>query len=300
VVRGNGRLVRAVGWVLTALLSVAAAPAPEELAVEVAAAGDVACDPDYRPRPGECADAQTAELLEGADLVLMLGDGQYPDGALERYQRGYGRTWGRHRERTRPVPGNHEYGTPGARGYFAYFGERAGPTGLGYYAFQAGSWELVALNSNCWAVGGCGPGSAQYRWLAERLAARRGPCLLAYWHHPLFSAGRYTGREELRPWWELLYQHGATLVLTAHDHNYQRFPPLDPQGQPGARGVRQFVVGTGGRNLYRARGGVFPRPEALHDDRFGVLRLRLHPGRYEWTFVTTEGTVLDRGEAPCP
>jgi hypothetical protein len=117
------------------------------------------------------------------------------------------------------------------------------------------------LNSNCWAVGGCGPGSAQHRWLAERLAARRGPCLLAYWHHPLFSAGRYTGREELRPWWELLYQHGAALVLTAHDHNYQRLPPLDPQGQPGARGVRQFVVGTGGRNLYRARGGVFPRPE---------------------------------------
>lgn len=266
----------------------------------VAAAGDVACDPDSPARPGECADADTARLLEGADLVLMLGDGQYPDGALERYQKGYGRTWGRYRDRTRPVPGNHEYQTPGARGYFAYFGELAGRPGLGYYAFEAGGWLFLALNSNCWAVGGCGPDSPQYRWLAAQLAPARGRCVLAYWHHPLFTAGRYSGYESVRSWWELLARHNAAVVLTAHDHNYQRFPALDGNGRPSARGVRPFVVGTGGRNLYRAwRQGPL-QPEVLRDDRFGVLRLQLLPGRYGWAFTGTDGAVLDSGAAPCP
>ncbi len=289
--------------VLLVAMAAAGPGAPErgqEGGLAVAAAGDVACDPEAPARPGECADADTARLLEGADLVLMLGDGQYPDGALERYQKGYGRTWGGYRDRTRPVPGNHEYGTPGARGYFAYFGELAGPPGLGYYAFEAGGWLFLALNSNCWAVGGCGPESPQHRWLEERLAASRARCVLAYWHHPLFTAGRYTGYEPVRPWWELLSRHGAAVVLTAHDHNYQRFPPLDEHGRPSVRGVRQFVVGTGGRNLYRARRHGPVQPEALRDDRFGVLRLQLLPGRYRWAFTATDGAVLDSGAAACP
>lgn len=268
--------------------------------VLVAAAGDVACDPDGQPRRGECAEAETASLLEGADLVLMLGDGQYPDGALDRYRRGYARTWGRYRGRTRPVPGNHDYGTPQAQGYFGYFGELAGPPGRGYYAFHAGGWRFVALNSNCWAVGGCGPDSPQYRWLAEQLAGARGRCVLAYWHHPAFTAGRYSGYEPVRPWWELLARAGVAVVLAAHDHNYQRFPPLDGAGRASGWGVRQFVVGTGGRNLYRARRHGPILPEVLRDDRFGVLRLRLLPGRYEWAFVAAGGEVLDRGAAPCP
>lgn len=289
----------ALAWLGTAWL-VAAVPPPEEPALEVAAAGDVACDPDHTPRPGECADGKTAELLEGADLVLMLGDGQYPDGARDRYRRGYARTWGRFRDRTRPVPGNHDYGTPGAHGYFAYFGDLAGPRGLGYYAVDLGPWRLLALNSNCWAVGGCGPDSPQYRWLAQRLAERPGACVLAFWHHPVFSAGRYTGQGELRPWWRLLARGRAALVLVGHDHNYQRFPPLGPEGQPDPRGVQQFVVGTGGRNLYRARHLGPASPELVRDDQFGVLRLRLLPGRYSWTFVSTSGAVLDRGESACP
>jgi hypothetical protein len=303
---GTGR--QTVGWaalvaaVLLGLLTSARVGAAVQGSegVVVAAAGDVACDPDGQPRPGECKEAETASLLEGADVVLMLGDGQYPDGALERYRRGYGRTWGRYRDRTRPVPGNHDYGTPGARGYFDYFGELAGPAGLGYYAFDAGGWRFLALNSNCWAAGGCGPTSPQYRWLAEQLGEARGTCVLAYWHHPLFTAGRYSGYEPVRPWWDLLARHGTALVLAGHDHNYQRFPPLDAEGRPSARGVRQFVVGTGGRNLYRARRPAPVAPDRLVDDRFGVLRLRLFPGRYEWAFVAAGGEVLDRGSAPCP
>lgn len=292
-----GRNVLLMGVLATGLA--VAAPPPEPVQLEVAAAGDVACDPDSAVGTRECADAQTAQLLEGADVVLLLGDGQYPDGALDRYRRGYGRTWGRFRERTRPVPGNHDYGTPGARGYFAYFGDLAGPPGLGYYALDLGPWRLVTLNSNCWAVGGCGPDSPQYRWLAERLVERPNACILAFWHHPVFSAGRYAGQQELRPWWRLLYGRAA-LVLAGHDHNYQRFRPLGPEGQPDPAGVRQFVVGTGGRNLYRARRAGPVLPELVRDDHFGVLRLRLHSGGYLWSFVSTTGAVLDRGESACP
>lgn len=293
-------------WVVATGL-VAASVSPEPVGLEVAAAGDVACDPDYAlgTNPSlnfvgvrECADAQTARLLEGADVVLLLGDGQYPDGALDRYRRGYGRTWGRFRERTRPVPGNHDYGTSGAQGYFAYFGEAAGPPGLGYYALDLGPWRILALNSNCWAVGGCGPDSPQYRWLAQRLVERPDACILAFWHHPVFSAGRYAGQQELRAWWQLLYRRAA-LVLAGHDHNYQRFPPTSPEGQPDPAGVRQFVVGTGGRNLYRARRAGPVLPEVVRDDHFGVLRLRLLSSGYRWRFVSIAGDVLDRGESSC-
>lgn len=267
--------------------------------VRVAAAGDVACDPDA-PRPrGECADEQTAELLEGADAVLMLGDGQYPDGALGRYRRGYARTWGRFLDRTWPVPGNHEYGTRGASGYFAYFGQRAGPRGLGFYSVRLGGWRLLAVNSNCWAVGGCGAGSRQYRWLVHELARKGERCVLAFWHHPRFSWGRYSGYAPVAPLWEALYEHRADVLLAAHDHNYQRFGRLDAEGRPDGQGVRQFVVGTGGRNLYRALRRGHVRPEFVRDDRFGVLRLDLYHDRYTWEFVTTRGEVLDRGASPC-
>ncbi len=295
---------RKVAVVAVALvgLGVAVGHAPSQAPTEpvrVGAAGDIACAPEAPRAPGECADAETAELLEGADAVLMLGDGQYPDGALERYRAGYGRTWGRFLDRTWAVPGNHEYLTPGAQGYFAYFGPRAGPPGLGFYSVRLGSWRIFALNSNCWAVGGCGPGSRQYRWLLQELTHAREACLLAFWHHPRFSWGRYTGYEPVAPLWEAFYQYGGDLVLTGHDHNYQRFGQLDATGRPDHRGVRQFVVGTGGRNLYRALGRGDARPEFLRDDRFGVLRIELYPDRYAWAFVTTRSEVLDRGTTPC-
>lgn len=271
-----------------------------EDAYVVVAAGDVACDPATPRTEFACRDADTAAFLEGADAVLMLGDGQYPDGSLERYRAAYHRTWGRYLSITHPVPGNHEYQTPRARGYFAYFGDRAGDPERGYYAFRLGKWLLLALNSNCWAVGGCGGGSAQYRWLRETLATSPAPCTLAFWHHPLFTAGRYTGFLEVRPWWELLYAAGAELVLSGHDHNYQRYPPLDPRGRADPRGIRQFVVGTGGRSLYRLRPDPLGAREAATDRSFGVLRLELRPGGYSWRFLAVGGTQFsDRGSGTC-
>jgi len=281
--------------ILAALLAVP--PVEAQRVYLVAAAGDVACDPQER---SWCRDEATAELLEGADLVLMLGDGQYRDGALWKYRTAYHRTWGRYKSITRPVPGNHEYGTPGGSGYFAYFGAAAGPAGSGYYSFDLGPWHLVALNSNCWAVGGCGPGSPQHRWLAADLAARPGRCTLAFWHHPLYTAGRYAGFPEVRPFWELLHAAGADVVLNGHDHNYQRYAPMDPQGRRDPRGIREFVVGTGGRSLYRLRPDPLATREAATDRTFGVLRLRLEPGGYAWEFIAVSGAAFtDRGSGRC-
>ncbi len=266
----------------------------------VVAAGDVACDSTMPRTEHTCRDDETAALLEGADAVLMLGDGQYPDGRLERYRAAYHRTWGRYRAITYPVPGNHEYQTPKAQGYFAYFGERAGTPEQGYYAFRLGSWLLVALNSNCLAVGGCREGSRQYRWLRELLATQSAPCTLAFWHHPLFTAGRYTGFAEVRPWWELLYRAGAELVLSGHDHNYQRYTPLDPWGRRDPLGIRQFVVGTGGRSLYRLRPDPLGAREAATDRAFGVLRLELRSDGYAWQFLPVSGASFsDSGSGRC-
>jgi hypothetical protein len=281
--------------VVAALLAVP--PVEAQRAYLVAAAGDVACDPRER---GRCRDDATAGLLEGADAVLMLGDGQYRDGALWKYRTAYHRTWGRYKTITRPVPGNHEYGAPGASGYFAYFGAAAGPAGSGYYSFDLGPWHLVALNSNCWAVGGCGPGSPQYRWLAADLAAHPSRCTLAFWHHPLYTAGRYTGFPDVRPFWELLYAAGAEVVLNGHDHNYQRYAPMDPHGRRDPRGIREFVVGTGGRSLYRLRPDPLAAREAATDRTFGVLRLRLEPGGYTWEFAAVSSAAFtDRGSGRC-
>lgn len=266
----------------------------------VAAAGDVACPPGMLRTDFACRDADTAALLEGADVVLMLGDGQYPDGALERYQAAYHRTWGRYLRITHPVPGNHEYQTPRARDYFAYFGARAGDPERGYYAFRLGQWLLLALNSNCWAVGGCGGGSPQYRWLREVLVTNSASCILAFWHHPLFTTGRYAGFPEVRPFWELLYAAGAEMVLSGHDHNYQRYAPLDSQGRTDSRGIRQFVVGTGGRSLYRLRPDPLGAREAATDRSFGVLRLELWRNGYSWQFLAVgEARFSDHGSGAC-
>ncbi|MDR5710184.1 MAG: metallophosphoesterase [Armatimonadota bacterium] len=285
--------------VVAFLASVGIWGAPERPYV-VVAAGDVACSPEIPRMESACRDADTAAFLEGADAVLMLGDGQYPDGALGRYRAAYHRTWGRYLRITHPVPGNHEYQTPRARGYFAYFGDRAGDPEHGYYAFRLGRWLLLALNSNCWAVEGCGGGSPQYRWLREVLATSSARCILAFWHHPLFTAGRYTGFPEVRPFWELLQAAGAELVLSGHDHNYQRYAPLDSRGRITPRGIRQFVVGTGGRNLYRLRPDPLGAREAATDRSFGVLRLELWPDGYSWRFLAVgDAQFSDHGSETC-
>jgi 3',5'-cyclic AMP phosphodiesterase CpdA len=233
--------------------------------------------------------------------VLTLGDTVYDDGSTEQFTRCYLPSWGRFRDRTRPVPGNHDYQTAGAGGYHGFFGPRAGPPGTGWYSFDLGQWHLVALNSNCAAVGGCQPGSRQERWLRADLNAHPARCTLAFWHHPRFSSGTTHGSDPaVGGLWLALYQAGADVVLTGHEHNYERFAPLDPSGRVDpATGVREFVVGTGGESHYPL-GSPLPGSQARDSGTFGVLRLQLRPLGYDWRFLPAQGgSFKDSGTGAC-
>jgi calcineurin-like phosphoesterase family protein len=281
----------------------------------IAAAGDIACDPTSSSFNGglgsssSCHQKATSDLLTGASLaaVLPLGDLQYENGTLAAFQQSYDLSWGRVKEITHPVPGNHEYHTTAAAGYFDYFNGTgnangsAGNRSTGYYSFEVGAWHLIALNSNCSRVGGCGPGSPQEQWLRQDLAASTADCTLAYWHHPLFSSGTHTpGISSAKPLFQALYDHGADLVLTGHDHNYERFAPQDPNGALDlTRGLRQFVVGTGGKSHY-AQITPVPNSEVRNSDTHGVLELTLHATGYEWRFAPESGkTFTDSGSDSC-
>ena len=245
-----------------------AAKAAGQRSTTLLAAGDIAsCASD--------GDEQTATLLDTLPgTVLTLGDTAYDDGSADQFTRCYLPSWGRFRDRTYPAPGNHDYQTAGASGYYGFFGPRAGQPGKGWYSFDRGRWHLIALNSNCDEVGGCQPGSEQERWLRADLAAHPARCTLAFWHHPRFSSGTTHGSDPaVGGLWLALYQAGADVVLVGHEHNYERFAPLDPLGgvDP-AKGVREFVVGTG-RSHYRF-GSPLPGSEARNSDSFGLLELQ--------------------------
>lgn len=278
------------------LFGTGAAAAPVTLAV----AGDVACAVDEPVTPNACQMAATAELIEKADVnaVLALGDLQYPAGALSDFNASYDRTWGAFRAKTYPVPGNHEYRTPGAAGYFAYFGPRAGDPERGYYSFDLSGWHVVALNSECSAVGGCEADSPQGRWLEADLRAHPARCTLAFWHIPRFSSGVHGTHPQLRGLWDPLEAAGAELVLNAHDHLYERLAPQTNNAQQNPRGIRAFVVGTGGGDLYPA---LLPAPnrEVLVTGAFGVLFLTLTTDGYRWQFKTVDGAVRDAGRGTC-
>lgn len=251
---------------------------------------------------GGSGDDATANLLDGiAGTVFTLGDNAYPNGSVTDYANCYGPTWGRHRSRTRPAPGNHEYNTPGAAGYFGYFGSAAGDPSKGYYSYDLGSWHVVVLNSNCAEVGGCAGGSPQESWLRQDLAASTKPCTVAYWHHPLFTSGAQHGPEtEMRPIYQALYDANAEVVMSGHNHEYERFAPQDPNGTADPnRGIREFVVGTGGESHYDF-GAAQPNSEVRNADTFGVLRLSLHSNSYDWQFVPESGTSFtDAGHGTC-
>ena len=279
----------------------------------IAAAGDIACDPadgNYNGGSGTasaCRQLDTSNLLTGGRLarVLTLGDNQYENGALSKFLASYDPSWGRVKDITSPALGNHEYGTAGAAGHFDYFngsGVQAGPAGergKGYYSFDVGSWHLIAINSNCAAVGGCHAGSTQEQWLKADLEAHAAACTLAYWHHPRFSSGPHGNSAELAPIWQTLYDHGADVVLAGHDHDYERFGPQDPAGNAdAARGLREFVVGTGGKTHY-VTGTPKPNSEVRNSDSFGVLELTLGASSYGWRFVPAVGTFTDEGRDDC-
>jgi hypothetical protein len=269
----------------------------------IAAAGDIACG-SAPPPTAPCRHSQTSDILVHGrlDAVLTLGDNQYEAGSLADFQSSYDPTWGRVKGITHPVPGNHEYLTSGAAGYFGYFGAAAGDPTKGYYSFDLGRWHIIALNSNCPSVGGCDEGSLQERWLRADLAAHQNACTLAYWHHPRFTSGSvHQSDPRTGAFWQALYESHADVVLTGHQHNYERFAPQSPAGNADpSNGIRQFVVGTGGKDLYSFDSAPAPNSVVRNSSTFGVLKIILRPTSYEWRFIPEAGgTFTDAGTGTC-
>ena len=270
-------------------------PAKAESVAVLVGAGDIA---DCASLAGAEATAQLLEKIPGT--VMAVGDLAYPDGKPENFAC-YDKTWGRVKDRTRPAPGNHEFHSAGAAYYFQYFGAAAGEPSKGYYSYELGSWHIVVLNSECFEAGGCDKDSAQGKWLREDLAAHPVACTLAYFHKPLFSSGGAHGDDlNIKPLWDALYEANADVVVSGHDHDYERFAPQTPEGKADVtRGIREFVAGTGGKN-HRPFSAPHANSEVRDTTAFGVLKLTLLPGRYEWEFVPEAGkTFTDSGQGTC-
>lgn len=288
------------------------APAAEAVTVlandpVLVAVGDIACDPNDLSFNGgsgtasRCRQATTAALASAAGpaVVATLGDSQYESATSAAYAASYDKSWGRLRAITRPAVGNHEYRTPGAADYFSYFGSNAGSASRGYYSYDIGQWHVVVLNSNC-SIVSCAAGSAQERWLRADLAAHPRRCTLAYMHHPRFSSGSHGPATSMAPFWKALYDHRADVVLAGHDHGYERFAKIRPDGvRDTATGMRSWVVGTGGKN-YRTFSVVDPNSLVRNSSTFGVLRLKLGVDGYTWKFLAQSGsTFTDSGTGSC-
>ena len=263
-------------------------PPPPQTAV-IVGAGDI----------GMCGSAgpeRTATLLDSIDgTVFTAGDNAYFQGTAGQFAQCYDPSWGRHKDRTYPAPGNHEYETPGASAYFSYFGDRAGTPGLGYYAFIAGPWRVVSLNSNVAAS----DGSPQMQWLRNDLTMNRPRCVAAIWHHPLFSSGQNGPSPVMRDMWRALRELGADIVIVGHDHLYERFARQDENGRATSDGLRQFTVGTGGAELTNVVRSS-PNSEARMANIFGVLKLTLSAESYSWQFIAAPpSTYTDTGSDTC-
>lgn len=279
-------LVAVLAVVMTALLAGCQAPT-----ATLIAAGDIAdCN-----NQGDEATAALLDEMEGT--IVALGDFAYEDGTAENFAECYEPNWGRHKERTIPVIGNNEYDPGGPQPYLDYFGEAAAPGGTLWHSTQVGSWHLIVLDSNC-AQAGCDAASEQVAWLIDDLAASNARCTMAAMHHPRWSSG--TENRNLGPIWVALYEAGVDVVLSAHEHAYERFAPLTPDGQvDDDRGIRSFVVGTGGGGLTEYDGQA-AHSEAMDHETWGVLRMSLRPDSYDWEFVPVAGsTFTDRGSSVC-
>ncbi len=269
-------------------IQIAAAPAqPGAVQDVLVGAGDIAgCDQNN--------DEATARLLDQTSgTVFTAGDNAYSDGTAKEYRDCYDPTWGRHKARTRPSPGNHDYGTSNASGYFGYFGASAGP---GYYSYDVGGWHVMSLNSNISADSG----SPQYQWLRGDLDSSHTACSAAYWHHPVFSSGEHGNNSKMQAIWRLLYDHGVDVIISGHDHNYERFAPQDADARPDPiRGIREFIVGTGGASQ-RAFSTIRANSEVRDTGTFGVLKLTLRTNGYDWEFVPVAGrSFRDAGTGTC-
>src|SRR5271165_655806 len=292
---GTGTILGAAIMLVGAYANSQAASRPADSSAVLIGAGDIA----------DCSDLSgaeaTAKLLEqNSGTVMAVGDLAYPDGNKENFAC-YDKTGGRVKSRTRPAAGNHEFHSTGATFYFQYFGPAAGDPKDGYYSYELGTWHIIVLNSECAEVAGCNAGSRQEKWLRADLAAHPTACTLAYWHKPLFSSGDKHGNDpEIQPLWQALYEANADVVVNGHDHDYERFAPQDPDAKPDPkRGIREFVAGTGGKN-HRPFGAPKPNSEVRNADAFGVLKLTLKPGGYDWQFIPEPGKAFtDSGSGVC-
>jgi len=239
--------------------------------------------------------AETGEMLDALQgTILALGDIAYPHGTAYDFINCYEPVWGRHKSRTRPTTGNHEYEAAAAQPYFDYFGALAGPPGVGYYSFKAGDWLVLSLNSNI-PVGNT---TAQVQWIRSELTANTSRCALAYFHHPLYSSGPNGDNARLAGLWQLLYDMGVDVILSGHEHLYERYGPMTPDGQRNdAKGIRQFIVGTGGAGLYSIS-RLHPVSE-VQVISHGLLKLTLSSQAYQWEFLQTSGVRGDFGQDVC-
>lgn len=227
--------------------------------------------------------------------VFTLGDNAYPDGSTANFATYYDPTWGRFKSRTHPSPGNHDYHQPNASGYRGYFGF-SGPL---YYSYDLGAWHIIALDSGACELASCAAGSTQEKWLKADLASHAQQCTLAYWHHPRFTSGKHAPYRGVQAFWNDLYAANADVILGGHNHQYERFAPQNASGGADAsRGIREFVVGTGGAGLY-AFGTAQPNSQIRYNKTAGVLKLTLSATSYGWSFIPTSGTFSDGGSASC-
>ena len=250
---------------------------------------------------GDDDDENTAALLRAIPgTVFVAGDNAYEDGSTTQYRDCYGPGWGAELQRTLPAPGNHDYQTRGAAGYLDYYGARARPNGTTWYSTTVGAWHVIVLDSDCSAIGGCGAGSPQETWLRAELAASDARCTVAIWHHPRFSSGEHGDNGAMAAFWTDLYAAGADVVVNGHDHDYERFAPQDPVRNPDPdRGIREFVVGTGGAGL-RGFGRPRPNSEVRDSKTHGVIELTLRADGYDWRFIPVAGkSFSDSGTGTC-
>jgi len=252
---------------------------------------------------GDCSrkgDAATARLLEGVPgTVFAAGDLAYETGSAKQFADCYAPTWGRVLDRTIAVPGNHDWLTQDLGGYLGYLGSHGARDGHTWYSTDLGSWHVVMLDSECHKIGGCGTDSAEGRWLQADLAASKAACTLAIWHKPRWSSGEHGNEDDVAPFWQILHDAGADVVVNGHDHDYERFAPQDGAGhEDRARGIREFVVGTGGAAL-RDFGRTAANSEFRLAGVYGVLELTLKSGSYDWRYLPASGDVTDAGSGPC-
>ena len=272
-------------------------PLPHNTTVTIVAAGDIACDPAHNlNQPHDCDQAATASLIGqlAPAAVLTLGDNQYEDNTLAAYMSVFDPTWGAYKSIIYPTIGNHEYLTPGGVGYFQYFGFPA------YYSYNLGDWHIISLDSECQYVGGCSAGSPQEKWLKTDLAAYPRLCTMVTWHEPRWSSGEHGNATQMTTIWSDLVAAHVDVVLSGHNHNYERFMPLDGSGNPSPAGTAEFVVGTGGKNHYPFSEPPLTGELVRNDNSFGVMQISLKPTGYTWRFVPAPGyTFTDSGSANC-